>query len=81
MSRFEFDKEKRSQAEKSILPFVKTTKGFKGIDDEDSKKLLTSQAYAAMKKDPIRKLGPTVDSTYPWNIVDYMFYIESDETY
>lgn len=75
MSRFAYDKDERVKAQKVIEESIKIINGLKGIDDQDAKKFLTDEAFLAMKKDPIRKLGPTTETTYPWNILDYMFYI------
>lgn len=33
---------------------------------------LLGETFAVLLRDPIRKLGPTKDTVYPWNVIDYL---------
>jgi hypothetical protein len=45
---------------------------FKAVTLISCQQLLTESAFKRMQKDPLRKHGPSKDTVYPWNVVDYL---------
>ena len=59
-----------------IEPFIETIGNYQCIPLATVEALLGKERAAALLKDPIRKLGPTKDTIYPWNVADYLQYPE-----
>ena len=45
---------------------------YKAVSTEDVLILIGAERLEQMQHDPIRKLGPTAETFYPWNVVDYI---------
>jgi hypothetical protein len=62
----------RDKAEEFTKQVTVDIRGFKAVAKSDAKKLLACERYRLLMLDPIKRVGPTNDSIYPWNVVDYL---------
>ena len=46
--------------------------GYQAVDKLDALRLLGEERLAELLADKIRCLGPTKDTIYPWNVIDYL---------
>lgn len=61
----------RDDAQVLVDIFTVSVQQYQGVQQSDVTRLLGDRA-AMLRSDPIRKLGPTPDFVYPWNVVDYL---------
>jgi len=61
----------RNEAELAVSEVEIKVNQFRAVTDQSARDLL-GEKYEWMTGDPIRRLGPTDDTFYPWNVVDYM---------
>ncbi len=61
----------REDAERLVANFTERDH-FSYVPDRFAVVLLGRDAFDIMKADPVRGLGPFADTTYPWNVVDYL---------
>ena len=45
---------------------------YSAVSFTDCKMLLGDERFAMLLSDPVRRLGPTDSTVYPWNLVDYL---------
>jgi len=65
-------KQKRAEAEATVRPLIIQFAQYQGVQLDEIAKLLSVEQYAKLIDDPIRGIGPTRDSIYPWNVIDYL---------
>lgn len=61
----------RADAQELVDRYTVAVQQYRGVPQSDVTRLLGDRA-AMLRSDPIRKLGPTPDFVYPWNVVDYL---------
>ena len=62
----------RSEAEKIVSAFTFKVNQYCAVSINDCFLLLGEKKTHALLSDPIRKLGPSSTTVYPWNVVDYL---------
>lgn len=50
----------------------RTDKNFAAVTHSGARLLLGDERFDLMMNDKIKCKGPTADTVYPWNVVDYM---------
>jgi hypothetical protein len=62
----------REDAHRMVDPVtILIAETYQAVSMEDAAELLGDR-LAMLLDDPVRKHGPTPDTIYPWNIVDYL---------
>ncbi len=62
----------RADAQKMVDSVVVKVFQFSAVRHEDCVALLGSKRFSMLLDDPIRCLGPSAGTVYPWNVVDYL---------
>lgn len=62
----------RNDAELLVRNVTRRVEQFAFVADDEARHLLGDADFARMKSDAIRSLGPRPNTTYPWNVVDYL---------
>lgn len=62
----------RKEALDIVKPFIVKHNQYTVVSRMDTKSLIGSDKYDILLKDKIRNLGPSSDSIYYWNVVDYV---------
>ena len=62
----------RSDAERIAAPFVQQINQYQAIPYDSVKQLLGEETFATLLADKVRGCGPTRDTIYPWNVIDYL---------
>jgi hypothetical protein len=62
----------RDEATVVVHQLIVTIDGYAGVPLAEAEKVLGEARYAAMMADKIRSKGPTTETVYPWNVVDYL---------
>lgn len=62
----------RDKAEEYTKEVTIDINGFKAVLKSDAMKLLACERYRLLLLDPIKRIGPSKDSIYPWNVIDYL---------
>lgn len=62
----------RVDVEALVAPLIVHFGAFPAVLRSDAMKLLGESRFAAMVDDPIRGVGPTEATFYPWNVADYL---------
>ncbi len=45
---------------------------YMAVKHDDALQMLGEKVFALMMSDKVRCHGPTVDTVFPWNVVDYL---------
>lgn len=64
----------RAEAQKIVDTYVFKVEQYRAVSHMDALKLLGENRFGRLMDDAIRGVGPTKDTIYPWNVVDYMLY-------
>jgi len=62
----------RKDAQKIVDEVTIKVNQFKAVSLEDCLRLLETQKFLLLRQDPIRRAGPSKETVYPWNVVDYL---------
>ena len=62
----------RPEAQELVRPHVRMINQYQSIPRCLVIGFIGYDEYMRLEKDPIRRLGPTEDTVYPWNVVDYL---------
>jgi len=60
----------REEAEALVAPYIISVQQYQAVSHADAKLLLGDTWFDKIMADPIRRLGPTSDTIYPWNVAD-----------
>jgi len=64
--------QQRANAEQLVKSKLETTSKYSCVSYTNCTFLLGRLRFEALLADPIRKHGPTKDTVYSWNVVDYL---------
>ena len=62
----------REEAERQLAPYVRSIAQYSCVTKCDAQKLLGDKTFAVLLADKIRGVGPTEDTIYSWNVVDFL---------
>lgn len=62
----------RSEALIKVEPFVIVRSSCKAVLHSVCEQMLGPDKFKLLLEDPIRNKGPSLDTVYPWNLVDYL---------
>lgn len=68
----------RKEAEQQVAPYVTRIRQFQAVSHADALALLGEERFERMLKSPIRSLGPTPETVYPWNVADFIQHPDLD---
>lgn len=69
----------RAEAESKVTPFVQMVGPYQAMCHADAKQLLGAEGFERLTKDAIRRLGPTAETVYPWNVADCLMILDSEQ--
>ena len=55
-----------------VAPYIFRVSQYAAISHGDALALLGEDRLSRLTRDPIRKLGPTPETIYPWNVQAYL---------
>jgi hypothetical protein len=62
----------RAEFYEAVSIYSTQIRGYAAVRHADAKALLGDEWFAKLMADKIRRLGPTDNSVYPWNVTDYL---------
>jgi hypothetical protein len=62
----------RPKAQTIVDAVTISVEQYKAVDFGVCIRLLGPERFLMLRADPIRRLGPKVETVYPWNVVDYL---------
>jgi hypothetical protein len=63
----------RQEAELLVAPHIFNVEQYQSVSRNDVLEMLGEELYGnKLLRDPIRNLGPTRETIYPWNVIDYL---------
>lgn len=62
----------REKTESIVARYMQQDGKYQVVSRADAKMLLGDDLYDRLLHDRIRNAGPSPDSLYPWNVVDYL---------
>jgi hypothetical protein len=62
----------RIEAEAVVATHIVMVEQYQAVPRSVAEELLGVERYGRLLRDKVRNLGPTADTVYPWNVVDYI---------
>lgn len=66
----------REEAAAILGPYIARIEQYEAVPLKDAATILGDEVFGRLRADKIRCLGPTPDTVYPWNVIDYMTHPE-----